>query len=385
MIYQKHHIYVLLASFGMTACQESTWNEQVEPIDEENNPMDIIYPISDMYLLSLADFQHSNTILFDSILSWSALGEPAKENVKTDWLETVEIWQSVHSIRIGPYNPYLYNDHFEDIQIYSWPLNNPCLVDMITLSQEFYEDDFFEQTLATVHGLDTLEHLIFAGEELSCPTFVEGESPESRRFAEEDWAALSSEEIDSRRAEYARILTLQIGREAQEIRSVWNTYIDSILAQVGEDTRPLDLVFNALYILETEIRTPKLKLPLLFTECLEAECSKKVESHTSRQGGRWLKPNLDTLKGVFIGGGGYGFDDILTHQGEEDLRDQIINSFDRSIVMAEDLNPDLTRQIIDDPTQVESLNHELIHLIELFTNDLNEVWDLEMYYHISED
>ena len=75
----------------------------------------------------------------------------------------------------------------------------------------------------------------------------------------------------------------------------------------------------------------------------------------------------------------------MIHQDEEDLRDQIIDSFDRSIVMAEDLNPDLTRQIIDDPMQVESLNHELVNLIELFTNDLNEVWDLELYYHTSED
>ena len=90
------------------------------------------------------------------------------------------------------------------------------------------------------------------------------------------------------------------------------------------------------------------------------------------------------MRSVFTGGGGYGFDDILIEQDEAYLRDQIIDSFDRSIAIAEDLNPDLTRQIIDDPRHVESLNHELNDLIELFTDDVDELWDLHLYHHGSE-
>lgn len=353
--------------------------EAVVPIDS----IDLIPPINQMYLKSLAEFKESAERLTTSTLAWVEGGEDAKIDAQIAWMNALEDWQVVDMFRLVPFDTYVNPEDTGVEYIYSWPSTNKCRIDMITETQDYLTDDFFEDRLFNVHGLDAIEYLLYGDTSTACPNPEEMDLPALLVETYENWENLAPEDIAVRRAEYAHVLASKVHQASLELESVWTPYINTVLSPENDPpahdhTEPLTVIVNSLFVLDIRINYTKLVLPLGFSDCSTEDSSESVESNVSRQGGRWLKTNLKTIRSIFMGGDEIGFDDMLTSENEAELHENILNSFQRSIDIAESLDADLQIEILHNRDLVKRLHEEIEVLIGLF-NDLRNVWALRKY------
>ena len=369
---------VFILVMGLVSCSKSTTDTTVE-ID----PVLLIPPIDQLYSGALTEFQQSTASLMAATLSWTDAGEQGTENARMAWLDAMERWQAIDTFRFGLYNVLSYqrDDGFEFI--YTWPVMSPCAVDRATLAKGYQADDFFE-TAPNTFGLAAMEYLLYGPMSTACPDPEDQELPDTLAQAYADWQNLTPEEITTRRAEYAHVLATQIHQSSLALESVWSSYIETVLAreyipEPTAHTEPLTVIVNYLFALNTRVAYSKLAVPLgLSWSCEDEDCWQKVESNISKQGGRWLAINLEVTRTIFTGGNYVGLDDLLTRNNKSELRDNIIETFQRAIDIAQSLEADLESEILNNRSVVERLHHAVEDLIGLFY-ELRRVWDIYMF------
>jgi predicted lipoprotein len=299
--------------------------------------------------------------------AWSA--DPTDEAqlaaVQQAWTVASASSQHLEMLQIGPAASSLVGIGGEDLRdaIYSWPTADTCSVDRALVAEDFASPDFFVTELVWAYGLDALEYLLFArAEGHTCPSQVQ---------LDPAWTALSFEEIEQRRAAYARVVVAGVAEQARTLATRWSPEGDDFataLAGPGEgdspyesDVQALDEVFRAMFYLDKQAKDGKLGVPLGLVEgCAAVPCIEMMEAPHSGVGAASIRANLEALRVMITGGPdpdtADGFDDLLVQLGHADIAETVLTDIDLAIAQADALAASPQQVALDDPDDLLALH-----------------------------
>ncbi len=310
--------------------------------------------------LQVAAQDHAAAVAADP----SVVDEP-RAAAQQAWREAMHAWQQLEVMQVGPAASSLTAVAGEDLRdaIYSWPTVDTCSVDRAVAEASYQADDFFVSQLVWAHGLDALEYLLFvhdAGH--TCPAQVQLDGA---------WGALTFEQIEQRRAEYAVILADEIARQADGLAARWSPQGDDFAAALsnpgdasspyGSDVEALDQVFAAMFYVDKQTKDGKLGLPLGLVEgCAAVPCGDLMEAPWSGEAAASVAANLSALRLMVQGGPdpatADGFDDLLEDLGEGQIATTLLSQIDAAIMVTEGFDGPLQDAIVGEPDRVVALH-----------------------------
>ncbi|MEM7677296.1 MAG: imelysin family protein, partial [Myxococcota bacterium] len=153
----------MLIPFGV-ACGEST----EPPAENAQERQALLTSVTDNVILPayqrLADTTASLATAAQAYANAAQNGEGQVElgAVQTAFTEAYAAMQYAEVLQIGPYGPASKFEAGQNVrdEVYSWPIVNACRVDQEIVSEDFAEEDFFEDSLVNVYGFDALEYLL---------------------------------------------------------------------------------------------------------------------------------------------------------------------------------------------------------------------------------
>ncbi len=221
------------------------------------------------------------------------------------------------------------------IEVYSWPMNNPCRVDQETVGDAYASADALAAVDRIARGLDAIEYLLFTEESTNRCSSISSINTDG------SWAAIEAE-VPQRRATYAHNAATLVVREARALRDRWTTGTPSFRDQLvtageGSDIYPTRMqavseAYGALLYVDTMMKDMKVGEPAGLVTCTEATCPEARESLFADVSIDHLEANLDAIGAIFRGpADGTGFDDLMVAVGAADLAGRI----DAAIVAAQ--------------------------------------------------
>ena len=262
------------------------------------------------------------------------------------WGETLDAWQEVEVMQIGPAADAGMSTSGEGLrdEIYSWPTVSHCAVDQEIVDGEYDDPGFFDAALVNVTGLAAAEYLLHHDAPgNSCPSQIDIN-------ANGTWNALGVAEVTARRASYADAVADEIAGDAGRLADAWESAGGDFvggLATAGLDGSPFDSaqdavneLFAAIFYVELRVKDDKLGAPAgISPDCPTATCPNLLESRLSGRSEQNVVTNLRSFRRLFLGGetaaAGIGFDDFLVELGAADLAAEMEQETDAAIVSVE--------------------------------------------------
>ncbi len=299
-----------------------------------------------------------------------------REGAQDAWRKTMAVWQELEAMQLGPAANSRVDPGGQDLRahIYSWPSVNPCRVDLQTLGGRWDEEGFFNGALVEAYGLDALEHLLFAGPELSCQgRFDDG--PDAQ------WDALGEDGVAGARSAYDTRLAADLVSRAQALADLWaagDAGFPAQLAAAGSTTSPyasqaaaLRAILSALDYQRAVVTTVKLGGPLGVDACGAAGVAPTpTELAASGQSLAAVKANLAGFRTLFTGGDGAGLDDHLTAGGEAAVVEAVNQALSAAQQAADAIEDTLQAALADDVAPVTALHSAVGALGDLLRVDL---------------
>lgn len=342
-------------------------------VDGEVSRGDVLASIANNVLVpSTAEFVDTAQSLQTAVQAYADAAESDPDAVdeplaaaQQAWRDTMAHWQQLELMQLGPGASSLSGIGGEDRRdaIYSWPTADSCSVDRALADEAYDQGDFFVTQLVWAHGLDALEYLLFVHDaDHTCPTQVQLDGP---------WAALTFEEIELRRAQYAGVVAQEIAQQASALAARWSPDGDDFaaaLAEPGQGASPyaseseaLDEVFRAMFYVDKQTKDAKLGLPLgLIDGCPAVPCVDVLEAPWSAESTRAVAANLRALRTMVQGGPdpetSDGFDDLLAGMGQGQIANDLLGRIDAGITLAESFDDPLQQAIVGDASRVEALH-----------------------------
>lgn len=256
--------------------------------------------------------------------------------------------------------------------IYSWPTINPCRVDTVLASKAYATPGYFDTALVTNTGLATIEQLVFI------------ESP-SNACASTDalntggtWAALSTDELAVRRAEYANLATTAVLKQARTLRDAWvndaaRKYANAGLPDSGFPTAQAGLneLFASLFQSDLALKNARIGVPagLVPLTCATVPCPAQAEALPSKLSREAIIANLDGLRAVLHGDfteTGHGFDALLEQRGAGSLATDMDAALQTARARAEALGAPIDSAVVSNLAGVQQLHTD----VKVFTDFL---------------
>jgi len=259
------------------------------------------------------------------------------------------------------------------IEIYSWPMNNPCRVDQETVGASYASADALASVDRIARGLDAIEYLLFNDEATNRCSSISSINTDGT------WAALEAE-IPQRRATYAHSAATLVVREARALRDRWTTgsptFRDAfVTAGEGSGVYPTRMqaiseAYGALLYVDTMMKDMKVGEPAGVVTCTEPTCPDARESLFANRSIDHLEANLDAIAAIFRGpADGTGFDDLMIAVGAADLASRI----DAAIVTAQNeaaaLEGTVPELLAADATALQPLYDALVALVNLLKTE----------------
>jgi len=334
---------------------------------------------SEVILPALRDASAASQALADAVDVWVASPEGSAERdaARAAWEEAMAAWQVVEVMQVGPAASSLTAAGGEDIRdyVYSWPTVNPCRVDQETVETDYASGSFVDDELVNVLGLDALEHLLWAGDGNVCPSQV-------AINADGTWDDMGDSERAAARAAYAQVLADDVVARSSELVGAWEGgFADELAGGTGvysSQAEALNALFDGLFYLEKTTKDRKLGTPLGLVDCAEATCPDDAESLPSGTSHLWLAANLDGFRRVFVGGEGWGFDDLLVEQGHDDLAVEVVARLDEADAAVAALTAPIDEGVQSDLATVEAAHAALKGVGDLLKGDLATVLTLDI-------
>ena len=313
----------------------------------------------------------------------------AKLTVQTQWKTTMNIWQQLELMQVGPAGSSLQFIAGQDLrdEIYSWPTTNGCRVDQKTADMSWQDDSYFSENLVNAYGLDALEHLLFADVDSVCPSQVDP-------IANGSWAELGSAGIERNRVAFALILVEELQFRTEELIALWVSEEGNFsdLLSVSTEASPyesraeaLNQVYNALFYLETMTKDKKLAIPLGYNDCATNICPERLEGTISQRSLESIVANIKGFELLFTGGEGVGFDDVLIELGHGDLARQVIADIEATVALTDNLTLPLDTTLETDVEQVEALYDSLALVTTALKVDMSTILQVEIPEEASGD
>ena len=294
-----------------------------------------------------------------------------------------DAWQVNEALQFGPAAPSTTpgGNDLRD-QIDSWPLQSRCAVEEQLVSQSYQHG--VRSLLVNRRGLPTLEYLLFfEGTDTACdatsPIVLQG-----------SWAALSAPELAARRRAYAAQAAKDVHAWAGELVAQWkNGFKDTMVtagtgsALFGTTQAALNVVSDALFYADKQMKHAKLARPLGLEECAAPPCLDQLESLYAGRSKRNLGQNLVGMRRLLHGcapdHSGVGFDDLLIGVGAEGTArrlDQHVASAQATLDAIDE--PDLKEALLADPASVHAVHAALQQLTHALKTEFLSVLDLEL-------
>ena len=255
--------------------------------------------------------------------------------VQQQWLDAAKHWQKTELHIVGNVSEH---EHFlkNKINVFSDKSRfSSCLFDKTLINAEILASNGFDISKQQVitRGLPALEYLFFNTDlNHSCAV----ETP-----ALTDWDALSDLDKQQHRCNYAVKVAKDLQDSSNEIVNKWDmeqaNYRSAFISQsnLGSQIKSLS---DALFYIDKELKDLKV-LPALPADVIKiitknTPTSAYVEEYPYSQTSlAMIKANLQGLKAVFFGNGGYSFDDIIIEQDFKEVADRFENNIDAAIAV----------------------------------------------------
>ena len=380
--------WVLLFGLGLFAIAQPlgcSGTSGKAPLDDQAiaDVLAVVGP--EVVIPTLEHFQDRAEALLVRVDAWASAvdstdADARRLEAQEAFLSAMESWQEAELHQIGPAGPSLTTRGGADLrdEIYSWPTVNPCRVDQETVEENWNQSDFFTSNLVNSYGLDALEHLLFSGDDNTCPGQVDIN-------ADGTWDALTAEGVDLNRAAFAQALVTHVIAVNTSLLSDWETQFTDTLASATDGNAVYDsaqdglnAVYDALFYLETQTKDRKLAKPLGIIDCTEDTCTNDVEGQVGGDSVARIEANLVGFRTLFSGGEGIGIDDLLDEVGHGDLAEQILTDTDAAIGIARDLHGPLDQLIEEDPASVIALYDAVKQITDAIKGDLPTVLTLQL-------
>lgn len=343
---------------------------------------------------TLARVAEQAAVLEDAARAWEqaaasgADDSAARAEAQTAWQGVMEVWQEAELMQIGPAGASLTVAGGRDLRdrIYSWPTVNRCRVDQETLAGRWDTEDFADESLVTVLGLDAMEVVLYAPPgENACPAQVD-------LNASGAWEALGRDRVQAARASYARALAVTLRRDVSALIAAWEPSAGDFagtFADAGAGEGPyqsgraaLNAILDALFYLESVTKDQKLGYALGNGDCTGGgdTCLSQVEGTLAGGSHRWVAANLRGFRALFTGGGaaGQGLEDLLRHEGEAELAARVLAALDAADAAAVALDAPLPEAVVRERVAVEALQARIDAVSDLLRLDVAAVLVLEI-------
>lgn len=333
----------------------------------------------EVILPALRDASTAAEALVVATEAWEAnpSGDAERDAARDAWEAAMAAWQVVEVMQVGPAGSSLTAAGGEDVRdyVYSWPSDNPCRVDQETVEEDYADASFVDDELVNVLGLDALEHLLWSGDDNTCPSQVVINS-------EGTWDDLGDTGVAANRAAYAAVLAASVDERTEGLVAAWEAgFAEQLATGTGVYDSPqaaLNALFDGLFYLEKTTKDRKLATPLGLLECAEATCPEEVEAQLSGTSHRWLQANVDGFRRVFEGGEGWGFDDLLADAGHADVASDTLAALDAADAALAALQGPVDEQLVAAPGDVEAAHAALKSVGDLLKGDIATLLTLEI-------
>ncbi len=314
----------------------------------------------------------------------AALGANNEATLKADaqstWRAAMNSWQKIEMMQFGPLSR---NESELRNAIYSWPLQNSCVVDQDVLKAR--SDSGFDVSSRQNQrkGLDALEHLLFV--ETTSNTCSTGIGVES-------WSSLSNQEIAAARCHLAELVAADIAISADSVVSTWTAEDSTENATYFKTVSDTDLhsavnkITDAMFYFDTDTKSAKVAVPLgvKLNNCGDGVvCVENLESRLSANSLDNISNNIQALKMMFTGGeaaSDIGFDDYLTEIGEAGTSTGMIEAINTTISSIDALDMTLEAALNDEDNKpkVEEIHSQMQTVSSLMKTEFMEKLNLEL-------
>lgn len=239
-------------------------------------------------------------------------------------------------------------------RLYSWPLVSPCLVDEVTVEQRYASGSFLTDELVNVYGADALEYLLYAPVDQNACASTHAINTDGT------WAALSADEVRSRRAAYAAVVAAGLASTAAQLESRWTGGFAEQMKTAGAGStvytttqQAFDELFAALYYFDQQLKDTKLGAPMGITiECAATSCPDLLESQHAHLSLEWVRANLEGYRLVLLGGvvdgsAGAGFDALASDAGNDELASRLRSTLADAISVGQTVQSPLADHLED--------------------------------------
>lgn len=296
--------------------------------------------------------------------------------VRDAYQRAADVWQRAEMMQFGPAASSL-EPGGQDLrdQVYSWPLVSRCAVETQLATADVTQS--VSHQLVNRRGLFALEQVLFlpAGP-LSCEA--------------DAWAARSSAEQLQRRADYAAALADDVAARAETLASTFETdFLPGLSAAAPGHTpftnpqQALNVVSNALFYLELQVRDQKLATPLgLNPSCTAPPCLESFESQAGRRNTRNIRANLQGARALLTGctaAQDVAFDDLLNALGSNELAQNMASKLNEVDVALDAVKqPDLIDAASTDLPAVRRVYDTVDAVTTVMKTELITVLNLEL-------
>jgi len=387
----RRAVFVLAALTISCGDAPSDNNTQVDPPTDAELRQAVLENVGEQVILAqYVDFAQAAAELTTAAEAWAADGtQGSRDAAKAAWRTAMTSWQRAEVYQLGPAGIMGQIAGGEDLRdaIYSWPLTSACRIDQETVNQDFANATFFTGETAervNVRGLDTMERVLFAdGYGNAC-------SAASDLNTMGTWAALSEQDIDSRRAAYTVALARDVQSRADQLVNHWQADGENFLgefttagsgsATYGSTQEALNALSDALFYIEKETKEMKLAIPAGVSGCVESTCPDDRESLYANFSKEKMLANLAGFRAAFTGGDGdaAGLDDLLVSVGAEQLSADMIARLDEATAAIEAWPGSLADQLASDPQSVVDAHDKVDALGDLLKTQFVGTLDLEL-------
>ena len=275
------------------------------------------------------------------------------------------------------------------LQIYSYPLVNPCRVDQELVEGAYADTSAFSNELVNVRGLDAVEYLLFNdGQTNAC-------APQNDINSTGSWNGIVGQ-LAERRADYAASAAAILSSHADLLVRAWEPAEGDFLAELAQagngsgtyasDQAALNAVSDALFYVDKETKDMKLAVPAGLSDCIADSCPYALEHALSGFSKQAIIDNLEGVRMVFTGGPrgeskNLGFDDWLIAVGDPSLAIDMVDKLDAAVAAAEAIEHERLTDALADPADLERVR-ALYHAVKAFTDilkaDFITMLDLEL-------
>lgn len=359
---------LIFASLTAWACQDVAVGGEVVAADFDRTELfasivnNAVGPTFADFVSRADDLQAATTAYADALDTGDAAAPELRQAARDAWAAAMGTWQRAEVMQLGPVGTSLTAVGGEDLrdEVYSWPTINSCRVDQETVEVGYDNADFFEAELVNVHGLDTIEYLIF------------NESLENTCAGQDaintgPWAALEPAEIEVRRARYAAAVAGHVADTARAMKDAWDPGSGDFadwLVHPAENGSPyeseavvLDELMRVMFYADGSLKDDKVAHPGGILGCASEMCPEALESRWAAHSKEHVLANLEGLRLVFLGGtdpgAGTGFDDFLEAADQAELADQMIAHIDAAIATVQGVEGSFAEALASDPSALD--------------------------------